>query len=99
MSNLKLDYSALNTETNNLKNVKSDLDEVFDYIEQNTEMLRDYWESKTSREVFESFESFYNYVTGLRTDLQTDINFLQGKVYAAYTGANTTIDTQVEDKM
>ena len=99
MSNLKLDYNALDTEIKNLRNVKADLDEVFDYIEKHTELLKDYWETKTSKEVFDSFDAFYKHVIQIKNNFQSDINFLQRKVFATYTGAGTAIDTQVETKI
>ncbi|MBR4672188.1 MAG: hypothetical protein IKO78_03170 [Bacilli bacterium] len=99
MSNLKLDYNALDTEIKSLRNVKADLDEVFDYIEQNNNLLKEYWETKTSKEVFESFEDFYKHIMGIKANFQRDINFLQRKVFATYSGANKDIDTQIETKI
>ena len=99
MSNLKLDYNALDTEIKSLRNVKSDLDEVFEYLERNNELLKEYWETKTSREVFESFDEFYKYIMKIKANFQKDINFLQRKVFATYSGANRDITTQIEQKI
>ena len=53
----------------------------------------------TSKEVFESFEDFYKHIMGIKANFQRDINFLQRKVFATYSGANKDIDTQIETKI
>lgn len=99
MSNLNVDFSAVRNEKNELVKVRNNLDDVFNYIGSNTKLLREYWETKTSREVFESFESFCEYLESIRSNFDADINFINKHALGTYETANVDLTKQVTDHL
>ena len=97
MSNLQVDFDAVREQRDNLKTVRNKLKDIFDYINSDTKTLRDYWESKTSRDVFESFEDFIKYLDEVKEKFNTDIEFINNKALGVYETADSDLTKQVEE--
>lgn len=80
---IELDTDKLQTEIDRLKNVKKNLDEIFEKVEKDTTNLKDIWESKTSDTVQEAFNDYYKNVEKTKNNIASDIAFLESAVKAA----------------
>lgn len=96
--NLGIDFSKTNEAIKNLSTVVSELDDVFKTIESNTEQLKEYWEEKTSKEVFDSFDAYYKHLKEIKQNLESDIVFLKKKVVDSYIDSISTNKKQ-SDKL
>ncbi len=79
-ANININTEVLTTELQKLKDIKSHLDETFDNIEKNTKDLKNYWESRTSDSVQETFIEFYKKVEKTKNNLASDIAFLENVI-------------------
>ena len=110
---LQVDFDSVREQRDKLKTVRDDLKNVFDYINSDTNALKDYWESKTSRDVFESFEDFVKYLDEIKENFNTDIKiildiyenyllqdsftFINNKALGTYETADSDLNKQVEE--
>ena len=94
---LQVDFDSVREQRDKLKTVRDDLKNVFDYINSDTNALKDYWESKTSRDVFESFEDFVKYLDEIKENFNTDIEFINNKALGTYETADSDLNKQVEE--
>ena len=97
MNNLNIDSNAVMQQRDNLIKVKNNLDEIVKCIESDTNVLKDYWNSKTSKDVFESFEEFCEYFKTVETYFEKDIKFLENNAIGTYEMADGDISKQVDN--
>ncbi len=84
MNSIEIDTKQLALEIEKLKEIKSNLDEIFESIEKDTTALNDYWSSKASDTVQESFIDFYKKVEKTKNNIASDIAFLENVVKAKH---------------
>ena len=95
---IDIDTEKLSVELEKLREVKSNLDEIFSNVEKDTTALKDIWSSKTSEDVQESFLSYYKIVEKTKNNIASDIAFLETtlqKHEKELANENKTIDERI----
>ena len=96
MNNINIDTEKLTEQIAKLKTVTKNFEQIFTRVKNDTNLLKEYWDSATSESVFESFEEFYNAVENVKQTFQKDIEFLEKTVNGSYIenneGTNKLID-------
>lgn len=96
MNNINIDTEKLTEQIAKLKTVTKSFEQIFTRVKNDTNLLKEYWDSATSESVFESFEEFYNAVENVKQTFQKDIEFLEKTVNGSYIenneGTNKLID-------
>lgn len=96
MNNINIDTEKLNEQIAKLKTVTKNFEQIFSKVKNDTNLLKEYWDTTTSESVFESFEEFYNAVENVKQTFQKDIEFLENTVNSSYIeqneGTNKLID-------
>ena len=83
-NNINIDTEKLSEEVTNIKNVSSQLDQICEALKRENETLKDYWNSKTSENVFTSFQEFYKALENARDTFKKDSEFLESVVNKNY---------------
>ncbi len=99
MNNVNIDTENLNSKKEEIEKVLKDLETLFDKIKNETETLKDYWETKTSENVFANFENFYKTLEEVKLKFQSDILFINEKVNKQYTDIDRNISAEIDEKI
>lgn len=99
MNNVNIDTENLNSKKEEIEKVLKDLETLFDKIKNETETLKDYWETKTSENVFANFEKFYKTLEEVKLKFQSDILFINEKVNKQYTDIDRNISAEIDEKI
>lgn len=99
MNNLNIDTEKLNTKKEEIKIVLKDLETLFEKIQKETETLKDFWETRTSENVFNNFQEFYKTLENVKTNFRSDISFIEKKVNEQYIKKDNEISTQIDEKI
>ena len=98
-SNLNIDTSKLSMEIEKLGEVSKNLEELLSKLKNENSILRDNWETNTSEQVYNEFESFYKVLESIKDTNDNDIKFLQNVVNSSYTqfdsNTNKLVDSNV----
>lgn len=99
MNNLNIDTEKLNAKKEEIRTILKDLEILFQKIKKETESLKDVWETRTSENVFNGFEEFYETVESIKADFEKDIAFIEEKVNEQYIIKENDIKTQIDEKL
>lgn len=89
---LLVDVEKLGKEIDNLKNILTEL-------KKNNESLKDYWDTRTSEEIFSEFNGFYNEIEKMISNLEEDKTFLKENVIASYSEYEEKAEKVVESEL
>ncbi len=96
MSDMKINTELMNVEIAKLKAITLEFEELFSKIENETNALQDYWQTRTSDGVYNDFSIFYKVLENVKLTNEQDISFLEKVVNASYmnyeTKANELVD-------
>ncbi len=98
LRNISIDTNKLSIQLEKLKKTRTRIELLLNSMIRETNDLKVYWDSKTSRSVFKNFEEMYKGYRGLIDDLDKDIIFLRDAIdnYNAYErAANKAVDEQI----
>lgn len=88
------DVDKINKEKENLQNILNEL-------KNKNEVLKEYWVTQTSEEVFSNFHGFYKLIEEIISDLEEDSKFLNKDVIEPYLTfeekASNTIESELRD--
>ena len=84
MNNINIDTEKLTEQLAKLKTVTKSFEQIFNRVKNDTNLLKEYWDSATSESVFESFEEFYNAVDNVKQTFQKVIEFIEKTVNGSY---------------
>lgn len=99
MNNLDIDTEQLQEKISRLKEINKTLEEIFKQIKDNTENLKDYWDTQASESVFTSFQEFYNTLESVKNNLEADVKFLENKVNPSYIAEENRINKVIDEKI
>lgn len=80
MNKMKIDTNLLNQEVEKINKINKQLEDIFSSIKNETEGLKDYWNSKTSEEIFISFEGLYKFLESTKTKNNEIVEFLKNVI-------------------
>ena len=80
-----INTEALSGDIEKIKKERENLINFLEGLKKNNNILRDYWETRTSEEVFENFNGFYKYVEEIINDLDNDCKFLSSEIIESHT--------------
>lgn len=80
-----INTEALSGDIEKIKKERENLINFLEGLKKNNNILRDYWETRTSEEVFENFSGFYKYVEEIINDLDNDCKFLSSEIIESHT--------------
>ncbi len=84
MDNISINVESIVTETEKIKKEKKNLEDVLNNLYKQTDALKEYWQTRTSDEVFSSFSDFKKHFENVINYLSNDIDFLEKTVKASY---------------
>lgn len=99
MNDLNIDTEKLNAKKEEMKIVLKDLETLFEKIQKETETLKEFWETRTSENVFNNFQEFYKTLETVKTNFKSDISFIENKVNEQYIKKDNEISTQIDEKI
>ena len=99
MKNINIDTEKLNDEISKIEEVNRNFDTLFKKIKDETEVLKDVWDTGTSESVFESFQQLYVALENVKQTFQKDVEFLKNAVSSTYTEEETQINKLVDEKI
>ena len=97
MTKININSEQLKNEIAQLKSSKKNLESIFNNIKNDTDILKDYWETETSESVFASFEALYKDLEEIKEKYQTDIEFLEKTVNESYISKEEATNQMVND--
>lgn len=98
LRNISVNTSKLTIQLEKLKKTRTRIELLLNSMIRETNELKVYWDSKTSRSVYENFEEMYKGYRRLMTDLDNDIIYLRDAIdnYNAFErAANKAVDEQI----
>ena len=99
MNNVNINTEQLSNEIDKIKNTYNKFEEIFNEIKKDTESLKEFWSTRTSESVFNSFEDFYVALENVKTTFKKDIDFLEKTVSTSYIeedkGTNRLVDSNI----
>ena len=99
MSRINVDTEKLSIQIDKLKAAEMKLNEILSIIKKDNVILKEVWETKTSEEVFENFDTYYSYIEESINNIGNDIKFLEKVVNAQYIENETNINTEIDTKV
>lgn len=84
MSDMKINTELMNVEIAKLKAITLEFEELFSKIENETNALQDYWQTRTSDGVYNDFSIFYKVLENVKLTNEQDVSFLEKVVNASY---------------
>ena len=99
MNNIEIDTSKLETEINKIIRTKNLLKRLLEEIQNDTDSLKNYWQTSVSESVYASFEEFYKDYQNTIENLEGDIAFLEKIVSKSYEIEDTNISKAVDEKL
>lgn len=80
MNEARIDTEALSQQIDRIVAKKEELKEILNNIKKENNIMRDYWETKTSESVFNNFEDMYIGLQEQIDNLNKDIEFLRSSI-------------------
>ena len=99
MSRINVDTEKLSIQIDKLKAIEMKLNEILSIIKKDNVILKEVWETKTSEEVFENFDTYYSYIEESINNIGNDIKFLEKVVNAQYIENETNINAEIDTKV
>jgi hypothetical protein len=97
MNNINIDTEKLNEQILAIKEVVKDLSDIFMRIKDDTNNLKDDWDSKTSKNVYNSFDKLYLSFEEVENTFHNDIDFLERVVDPSYTLEDSNTSKLIDD--
>lgn len=94
-----INTEALSNDIEKIKKERKDLIDLLEQLKKNNNVLRDYWETRTSEEIFTNFDGFYKFVESIINELDNDCKFLNAEIIESHViheeNAKTTEDSEL----
>ncbi len=89
MTNVNLDYTKFDPEVaeqelEKIRTILKDLDENYTKITDNTNFIKDYWDTKTSDNVFNNMSELEKTIVTIKDNFEGDVSFLENAVKQSY---------------
>lgn len=97
--NIYIDSEKLKDEIEKFKALNTDMNILFSNIKKETETLKEYWDTKTSLNVFNEFSNFYNDLENIKSKNDEYINFLNNVVNSSYLESNEITNKLIDEKI
>lgn len=97
--NIYIDSEKLKEEIEKFKVLNTDMNILFSNIKKETETLKEYWDTKTSLNVFNEFSNFYNDLENIKSKNDEYINFLNNVVNSSYLESNEITNKLIDEKI
>ncbi len=81
---MKFDPEVAEQELAKINEILKDLDENYKKITDNTNFVKDYWDTKTSDNVYEDFSELEKTIITIKDDFAGDVEFLENAVKQSY---------------
>ena len=98
---MKIDPEVAEQELAKINEILKDLDENYEKITNNTNYVKDYWDTKTSDSVYEDFGELEKKIITIKENFATDVEFLDKTVKESYkirdTESTKAADEQLHD--
>ena len=82
--NIKFDPEVAEQELEKIREIIKDLDDNYAKITDNTNFVKDYWDTKTSDGVFEDFSELEKKIITIKENFAGDVEFLEKTVKESY---------------
>lgn len=96
---INIDTDKLQIQIDRLSKVGDQMKVLFGQIKNNTEALKNDWESKTSETVFNNFNTFYKILEEVRNDNARYVAYLESIVSNSYASFDANTNKAVNDKL
>ena len=80
----KFDPEIAGQELEKIKNILKDLDENYEKITSSTDFVKEYWETKTSENVYNSMSELEKKIATIKDNFAGDVEFLENVVKQSY---------------
>lgn len=97
MNNINIDTQKLTEEIAKLKSVNKNFEQIFSKVKSDTTLLKEFWDTRTSESVYESFEEFNKAVENVKQTFQKDIEFLENTVNGSYIAQNEGTNKSIDE--
>ena len=98
-SHLDINTERLLVEIEKIKKIKNTMVDLNKQVNNRTDMLKDYWISRTSETVFSEFPSFYKALEKVCNELNGDIEFLENRVKQGYEVNNEKTNKRIDEEI
>lgn len=94
--NLGIDFSRVYNGKSLLNDVYNDLDDIFSTLKKETDSVKEYWDTNTSKEVYANIEGYYQHLSDILDLIKADLVFLDNNVIGTYSASIDTNKEQAE---
>lgn len=94
-----VDSLKLQENINDYTKINDEMKKMLEEIKNKTDNLKDYWDSKTSSQVFEEFDSFFSSLQEKIDKNEENIVFLNDVVKRSYVDLENKKSSEIDDKL
>ena len=99
MSYIGVNTEKLQDEIEKIKDIEGDFVKLSEIIKRDTDILKEYWQTDTSEDVYYNFDKYHVKLENVIDTLRKDIDFLEETAKQSYieedTGTSNLVDERV----